>query len=235
MRYALYFTPPAHDPLTLAASQWLGRSAFSGEMVEPPAIRGIGLHDISFHTAIPRRSGFHATLKAPFRLAPEITESMLLRHLMRFAGAHEPFDLPPLEVARLGNFFGLVPVTPCERMRLFACAAVQEFDPFRAPLSEAEIERSDPGDLSAPQFANLYRWGHPYVMDEFRFHMTLTGPLMPQDVCRFEPALREYFTPFLVKPVEVANLALFVEEEPGAPLQVHSLHPMGRVAARKIA
>ncbi len=235
MRYAIYFTPPAHDPLTLAASQWLGRNAFSGDATEPPVVRGVGLHEISFHTAIPRRSGFHAALKAPFRLAPEISESMLLRHLMRFAGSHEPFQLPPLEVARLGNFFGLVPEIPCERMRLFACAVVQEFDVFRAPLSDAEFERSDPGDLSAPQFANLYRWGHPYVMDEFRFHMALTGPLLPKDGIFIEPALRDYFAPYLTKPVEVANLALFVEEEPGAPLQVHSLHPMGRVAARKIA
>jgi hypothetical protein len=72
-------------------------------------------------------------------------------------------------------------------------------------------------------------------MDEFRFHMALTGPLLPRDSTFIEPALRDYFSPYLTKPVEVANLALFVEEEPGAPLQVHSLHPMGRVAARKIA
>jgi putative phosphonate metabolism protein len=235
MRYAIYFTPPAHDALTLAASQWLGRNAFSGETVEPPAIRGIGLHEISFHTAIPRRSGFHAALKAPFRLAPEISEAMLLRHLMRFAGSHEPFQLPSLEVARLGNFFGLAPASHCEQMRHFACAVVQEFDVFRAPLSEIEIERSDPGDLSAPQFANLYRWGHPYVMDEFRFHMALTGPLLAKDSMAIAPVLKDYFAPYLVKPVEIANLALFVEEEPGAPLQVHSLHPMGRVAARKSA
>jgi putative phosphonate metabolism protein len=235
MRYAIYFTPPAHDPLTLAASQWLGRNAFSGDMVEPPAIRGIGIHDIAFNTAIPRRSGFHATLKAPFRLAPDVTEPMLLRHLMRFAGSHEPFELPHLEVGRLGSFFGLMPAMPCEQMRLFSCAVVQEFDPFRAPLSEAEIERSDPGDLSAPQFANLYRWGSPYVMDEFRFHMTLTGPLTAPDIGRFEKVLRDYFAPYLTKRVEISNLALFVEEEPGAPFQVHSLHPMGRVAARKIA
>ncbi|AYD01884.1 DUF1045 domain-containing protein [Neorhizobium sp. NCHU2750] len=235
MRYAIYFTPPAHDALTLAASQWLGRNAFSGEFVEPPAIRGIGLHEIAFHTAIPRRSGFHATLKAPFKLAPDISEPMLLRHLMRFAGSHEPFRLPALEVARLGNFLGLAPESHCEQMRLFACAVVQEFDVFRAPLSDAELERGDPGDLSAPQFSNLYRWGHPYVMDEFRFHMALTGPLLAKDSMAIEPALRDYFVPYVAKPVEIANLALFVEEEPGAPLQVHSLHPMGRVAARKIA
>ena len=235
MRYAIYFTPPAYDPLTLAAAQWLGRNAFSGEAMEPPAIRGIGIHDIAFNTALPRRSGFHATLKSPFRLAPGVTEQALLRHLMRFAGAHDPFDLPRLEVVRLGNFFGLAPVLPCETMRFLAAAVVQEFDAFRAPLSEAELERCDPGDLTAPQFANLHRWGHPYVMDEFRFHMTLTGPLSAIDMPRSELALRDHFEPFLRKPVEVANLALFVEEEQGAPLLVHSLHPMGRVASRKIA
>jgi hypothetical protein len=154
---------------------------------------------------------------------------------MRFAGAHEPFQLPLLEVGRLGSFFGLMPAMPCEQMRHFACAVVQEFDAFRAPISDAEIERSDTVDLSASQFTNLYRWGHPYVMDEFRFHMSLTGPLVASDVRRFEGVLKDYFAPYLMKPVEIANLALFVEEEPGAPFQVHSLHPMGRVAARKSA
>jgi putative phosphonate metabolism protein len=235
MRYAIYFTPPAHDALTLAAAQWLGRNAFSGDAMEPPAIRSLGLHDIAFNTALPRRYGFHAALKAPFRLAPGVTEQALLRHLMRFAGAHDPFELPKLEVVRLGNFFGLASCLPCDRMQYLAASVVQEFDAFRAPLSEAEIERSDPGDLSAPQFANLHRWGNPYVMDEFRFHMTLTGPLSPVEMPRFEFALRNYFDPYLCKAVDVANLALFVEDEPGAPFHVHSLHPMGRVAARKIA
>lgn len=235
MRYAIHFTPPAHDPLALAAAQWLGRNAFSGEAVEPPSVRGIGIHDVAFNTALPRRYGFHANLKAPFRLAPEIAESMLLRHLMRFAGAHSPFELPRLEIARLGNFFGLTAAIPSASMHFLAAAVVQEFDHFRAPVSEAELERSDPGNLSAAQFANLHRWGNPYVMDEFRFHMALTGPLATADMPRFEKALRAFFDPYLDRPVEVANLALFVEEEPGAPFLVHSLHPMGRVAARRIA
>jgi putative phosphonate metabolism protein len=235
MRYAIYFTPPAYDPLTLAASQWLGRNAFSGEATEPPAVRGVDIQDVAFNTALPRRYGFHGTLKAPFHLAPGITEAMLLRHLMRFAGAHHPFELPPLEVVRLGNFFGLAPCYPCERMNFLAASVVQEFDAFRLPLSEAELERADPGDLSAPQFANLHRWGSPYVMEEFRFHMTLTGPLAPSDSARFEAALRSYFAPYLERRLEVTNLALFVEEEPGAPFQVHSLHPLGRVAARRSA
>jgi hypothetical protein len=129
----------------------------------------------------------------------------------------------------------LCPATPCERTRLLAASVVQEFDAFRAPLTEAEIERCDPGDLSATQFANLYRWGCPNVMDEFRFYMPLTGPLPANEIPRFDLALKHFFAPYLNQPVEIANLALFVEDEPGAPLQVHSLHPLGRVAARKIA
>ena len=31
MRYAIYFTPPADDPLTRRASHWLGRDAMTGE------------------------------------------------------------------------------------------------------------------------------------------------------------------------------------------------------------
>jgi putative phosphonate metabolism protein len=235
MRYAICFTPPPHDALAVAAAQWLGRNAFSGHAVELPAIRGIDLQEIAYHTALPRRYGFHALLKAPFRLPADISEAMLLRHLMRFASACEPFALPTLEIARLGDFYGLAPAMPCDTMRLLAAAVVQEFDAFRAPLSEAELERCDPGNLSAAQFANLHRWGHPYVMDEFRFHLALTGPLPPREMPRFEAALRNFFGFHLRRPVEVANLALFAEEEQGSPFQVHSLHPIGRVGARKIA
>ncbi len=235
MRYAINFTPPANDPLTLAAAQWLGRNAFSGEATESPAIRGLDLHEIAFNTAVPRRYGFHGTLKPPFRLADGAVETLLLRQLMHFAGQHQPVELPRLEVARLGNRFALMPSGPCEGLHLLAGAVVQTFDVFRAPLTEAELERADPGHLSASQFANLYRWGHPHVMDEFRFHMTLTGPVAPQQIGRFEEVLRRYFEPYLDRRIIVGNLALFVETEAGAPFLVHSLHPLGSVASRRIA
>ncbi len=235
MRYAIHFTPPAHDPLTLAAAQWLGRNAFSGEAMEAPPVRGIGILDIAFHTAVPRRYGFHAGLKAPFRLAPDVAEPMLLRHLMRFAGSHAPFELPGLDIVRVGSTLALAPAIPCATVAGLAGEVVQEFDAFRAPFTEAELERCDPGDLTALQFANLYRWGNPFVLQEFRFHMALTGPLLPGEIASFERALREHFAPYLGRSLEVANLALFVEDDQGAPFHVHSLHPMGRVTARRSA
>lgn len=235
MRYAIYFTPPSGDPLTLAAASWLGRNVYSGHAVEHPGVPGLGVHEIAFHTALPRRYGFHATLKAPFLLKDDCTEAGLLRDLMRFASRIEPFEIPRLEVARLGDFYGLLLPRPCEPLDYLAAAVVQEFDGYRAPFSEAEIERRNPEGLSASQFANLHRWGHPYVMEEYRFHMTLTGPLLSKDFRRVEHALRSFFDPLIGARVMFSNLALFCEREPGAPFQVHSLHPMGRISARKIA
>lgn len=235
MRYAIFYTPPAHDPLTLAAASWLGRSVFSGDAIEPPSAGRLGMHEIAYYTAVPRRTGFHACLKAPFHLDESTSEPALLRAMMRFAGGLEPITMPKLEVARIGDSYALVPGTVCPSLQRLAAQVVQEFDAFRAPLSEADIERSNPDRLTAAQFANLHRWGHPYVMDEFRFHMTLTGSVEPRDFARFETALREHFSPLLAAPIVFSNLALFVEKEPGAPFLVHSLHPMGRVAARRSA
>ncbi|MBY5440457.1 DUF1045 domain-containing protein [Rhizobium leguminosarum] len=235
MRYAICFTPPASDPLSLVAANWLGRNVFSGDMMEPPAVRGLGIHEIAFHTAVPRRYGFHGVLKAPFQLSHDMSESQLLRDLMRFSGTFGPFQIPRIEVARLSNFYSLLPSAPCEQIQYLASALVQEFDRFRAPLSEAEIERSDPDGLSATQFANLHRWGNPYVMEEFRFHMPVTGPVNMIDMPRIEPALRTIFEPVLSEPVTVSNVALMIEEGTGGPFRVHSLHPMGKVSARRIA
>ncbi|MGV8938036.1 MAG: DUF1045 domain-containing protein [Allorhizobium sp.] len=235
MRYAIFYTPPAHDPLALAAASWLGRNVYSGEPVEPPPLCGFGLHEIAYYTAVPRRSGFHACLKSPFQLQDGIGEAALLRAIMRFAGTLEPFNIPRLEIGRIGDTYALVPGEPCSRLNCLASAVVEEFNPYGAALSEHEIERANPDRLTAAQFDNLHRFGQPFVMEEFRFHMPLTGSVDTRDFSRFEKALHTHFDPLLEAPVAVTNLALFIEREPGAPFVVHSLHPMGRVAARRSA
>lgn len=235
MRYAICFTPPPGDPLCHTGMQWLGRNSFSGEALDPPPVRGLDVHEIAFHTAVPRRYGFHGLLKAPFRLLEEADEPQLLRSLMRFAGSLDPFELPTLEIGRCGRSYSLLPAVPCADMDYLAAAVVQEFDRYRAPLTEAEIERADPDGLSAAQFANLHRWGHPYVLEEFRFHMPLTGPIGLPDMPRFEPVLKSVFAGVLERPVTVANIALFAEEGKGGPFRVHSLHPLGKIGLRRRA
>lgn len=226
MRYAIYFTPPSGDALLKVAANWLGRSAFSGEAVKVPAIRTLAAEDIAVLTEEPRRYGFHGTLKAPFRLDAAYSESDLLSALMYFASSTRPFMIPRLKVQGIGPFFALVPEEPVAELNQLANDVVVSFDRFRAPLRDAEIAKRRPERLSEAQRENLDRWGYPYVFDEFRFHMTLTGPVEEKQRPHVERVLDDFFAPVLDDAVEVANLALFVEPEKGEPFEIHSLHPM---------
>ena len=52
MRYAIHFTPTPNDPLSHAASAWLGRDVYSGQSVEPPAVSSLGMQEISYHLSL---------------------------------------------------------------------------------------------------------------------------------------------------------------------------------------
>jgi putative phosphonate metabolism protein len=222
MRYAIYFTPPEQSPLTRLAAAWLGRNPFTGSSMTPPAVSTLSPAEIAFHTAAARRYGFHATLKAPFHLAPGESEASLADAVANFATRIEPFSIPRLTIGQLDGFFALLPASPVAALNRLADDVVRAFDRFRAPLSEAEIERRNPDALSAQQFQNLHRWGYPYVFEAFRFHMTLTGRVGGGEAERVRIALEEVFGATLAPPVPVEGVALFVEPEPGAPFAVYS-------------
>lgn len=236
MRYALYFSPSESHPLTRMASHWLGRDAFSGEIFPTPEVDGLPGETVHALTADPRRYGFHATLKAPFELHPDRTEPELIAATERFAADTPAFDIPNVIIGQLGRFFALVPDTIYPELQHFAARTVEEFEPFRAPLTDADIARRKPENLSAAQRANLDRWGYPYVMDEFRFHMTLTGQVPSEQASAMRLELDRRFAAFEHKALAVDGLALFIEPSRGAPFHVHRWFPLARSAAnRKIA
>jgi hypothetical protein len=72
-------------------------------------------------------------------------------------------------------------------------------------------------------------------MGQYRFHMPLTGPVAQRDATRIEHALKSWFAALLTQPVTFGNIALMVEVGAGGPFRVHSLHPLGKVGARRIA
>lgn len=225
MRYALYFTPPKADPLTALAARWLGRDAFSNEIFSDKAIGAVPENHAEV-TADPRRYGFHATLKAPFELASSVTERDLLDVAADFAARTPAFAIPELVLGQLGQFFALVPAMVYQPLQDFAAQVVKTFEPFRAALSDADIARRKPEGLSEAERANLLRWGYPYVNDEFRFHMTLTGKVATEQQAGIHDLLSDRFADHTGKPLNISGLAIFVEEERGAPFTVRSWLPL---------
>lgn len=232
-RFAIYVAPGAGsaDAAALAlretAQRWLGRSA-AGEPVAPGVPAGWTREGVDAMTVDARRYGFHATLKAPFRLAESRTPEELDAALARFAAGRAGTVIPRLRLARLGGFFALVPGTEAEAAELYALAdeVVTTFDDFRAPLTEAEIARRRPASLTARQRELLKAWGYPYVLDEFRFHLTLTDRVAQEHQPAVERALSDWFAASLGATVPVDALALFTETEPGAPFALRAVHPL---------
>lgn len=235
MRYAIYFTPPRDHPLTRAAAHWLGRDAFSGLSLPHAERTGLALGELAYFTAVPRRYGFHATLKAPFHLAPGFREDALIEAAEAFSRQAQPVVVDKVAVERLGGFFAIVPQGPNPALNEFAGQVVAMFDRLRAPLTEKEFQRRDPDRLSTSQLRNLQNWGYPYVFDDFRFHMTLTGHVEPQDRPRLQVALDRHFRDVLAEPLDIDHLAVFVEREAGAPFEVHSIFPIAAGGKRRFA
>ena len=235
MRYAIYFTPPHDDPLTRLAARWLGRDAFTGKPAAFAEVPGIGAEELALQTASARRYGFHATLKAPFTLAPGQTEDALVAAVDAFAARERPLRLPAVRVRQIDGFFALTPAARSMELDELAGEVVSHFDRFRAPASEAEIARRNPETLSPVELAHLHRWGYPYVFEAFRFHMTLTGRIFGADAERFAAAIDTTFGPHIGQPLDIASIALFVEPEPGAPFTVRSWHALAPQQERKTA
>ena len=231
MRVAIYFIPPADHDLTVAAAAWLGRDVYSGATMPPPSGRDPAEH--ARLTADARRYGFHATMKAPFRLAGSWTLEDLGDRLDTFTARQAPFELD-LSIGQLGSFFAYLPQTEVSALHDVAASVVAEFDHFRAPLSEADLARRNMAGLSERQLSHLMTWGYPYVFDQFRFHMTLTGPVSPAGRDEITTALHAHFGT-APRHIVFSQLVLAVEPEDGAPFTVLSVHSLARTGARLTA
>lgn len=235
MRYALYFSPGPGETLADLGGSWIGRDAESGTPVEHPGLEGLDASELASITGPARRYGFHATLKAPFRLADGVAETDLTAAIDNFAATAAAFEIPSLTVGKLDGFLALVPDCPAPELNAFANSVVEAFEPLRAALSERDIERRNPDALSSSQLRNLMRWGYPHVFDEFRFHMTLTTRLAEPDLSRIANAASAHFAPVLSRSIAVSALTVFVEPEPGAPFEIHSRTPLAPGQQRKFA
>jgi putative phosphonate metabolism protein len=208
-RVAIYYAPLPHDPLTAASSAWLGRDPVGGVPVAHPDVDGI-----AEFTAEPRSYGFHATLKPPMQLADGADWRGFVASVRSMATDIAPFMLPTLAVADLRGFLALRETEPCAPLQALADACVERVDSFRMPPSEDELARRRRARLSVEQDAMLVRWGYPYVLGTWFFHMTLTRRLSDTEKARVLPAAQAWFTPALAVDRRVEDICLFTQASP---------------------
>jgi putative phosphonate metabolism protein len=213
-RYALYFAPP-RGLLADAAARWLGRDAETGARCTQPTSMLEPL------TLSARRYGFHATLKAPFRLAEGLTKEDLIAAVDVFAATKRPIVLEGLQVASIGGFLALIPEGDTTELNAFAASVVEQFERFRAPMTEAERSRRNPDCLTPRQCELLDAYGYPYVLDEFLFHMTLTDRLNPDQDALLRPLAEKTFAKVIPRPLAIEHLVVFGEAEEGIFHHIH--------------
>ncbi len=211
-RYAIYYAPAPGSVLDRFGADLLGYDAYRGDDLPFPRDLTLATPDWRDLTQDPRKYGFHATLKAPMALASGRTEAQLAAACEAFAGTAR--SIPAIEpvVDSISSFIAVMPAKPSAELLQFVGDVTREFDSFRAPLTAGDRARRNPAKLTPRQCEYLDRWGYPYVMEEFRFHMTLTGRL---DEARREPVmamLRDRFSAIGLKTLAIDRVALFRQD-----------------------
>lgn len=214
-RYAIYYAPEKGSAWGEFGVAWLGWDAQSGTRPDAPAdLPPLPVAHAEI-TARPRKYGLHGTLKAPFRLAQGTSPDALREAARRLAAQCPAPQLAGLRLARLGHFLALVPDGPAPDLAALALTCTEQLDRFRAPLTEAELAKRRKSPLTAPQERYLERFGYPYVGDEFRFHITLTGPLDGDTANAVEQLLQDRLAANLPRPFIIRDIALFGEAQDG--------------------
>lgn len=214
-RYAVYFVPVATE-LAQFGAQWLGWDVNAGcaaALTQAPDFDHVALTDR------PRRYGFHATLKPPFALADGVTFAQLEQRVGDIAARHTGFDIT-LGLGQLGRFFALLMQPAVPQMDHLAADLVVDLDDLRRPLTDADLQRRRTARLTDVQDQLLQRWGYPYVLDEFRFHMTLTGPVPKPLQDPVAHHLTTHLVPILAHPQPVTHIAIVGQDAQG---RFHSL------------
>ena len=216
-RYALYFVPAADTALYRFGAAAIGYDCFTGTDIatfDPLPVDARTWHEL---TNEPRRYGFHATLKAPFHLAAGRTQAELTAEFAAFARAIDAGPAIEPAVHLVQRFVAVVPASANADIGRLAATCVTHFDGFRAPLTEAERNRRLASHLTARQIEHLEHWGYPYVFDEFRFHMTLTGALAADRQALMLAYLRDRFAGSRgERQIPIDRLALTRQDGPDA-------------------
>lgn len=211
-RYAIYYLPQADSALAQFGSMWLGWDVQSGTKVPYPSWVTEGHAN---RVATPVKYGFHGTIKPPMRLAGGESLEGLQARLAKISESHAPVSLPALKLKDMGGFLCFTLSEPSKTLQNIADICVRELDDWRERPTPEELNRRRASGLNAQQEALLTQWGYPYVMDEFRFHLTLTGKLPDTERAEQFALLQAHTHELTSHSVTMSDLCLCGESDTG--------------------
>jgi putative phosphonate metabolism protein len=231
-RYAVYFSPEPGSPLDEFGRHWLGReeTTTTKQRLTLPVVPGVPTERVRALTESTWRYGFHGTLKPPFELNPASSREALLAAAGIFAKSLAPVELPPMELAVIGKFIALTPAASSAGLESLAAQCVRAFEGFRVPLTAEQTANYMRNKLTVHQTQMLEHWGYPYVMEEFRFHISLTDRI---DDANERNAMMKAVQTSVGKvvntPIVVRDLSVFHQVERDQPMTVLERIPFGRL------
>ena len=226
-RYAIYFTPQPGTALAAFGRSWFGRA---NDGITLQAFSDAGLSGTSFAkiAAAPGRyTGLHALFRAPFALRDGMGPEALKSRLITFAARRKPVETGPLTLSRAGRFLVLRPVEATPALEWLAAQCVGAFEDFAAPPSDTEREEHASPHLSDYQRLLLESFGDPFVLSEYRFAITLTGPLDAAHLERVAQALWPVLEEICASGVTVDGLSLFGDSGGRTPMRLVGRYRLG--------
>ena len=227
-RYAIYYAPAEGSALDRFGAHMLGSDAWTGEDVVFADGLIEAVPDWRELTRDARKYGFHATLKAPFHLAHDDGEDGLRTACAAFAAILRPLPQIRPTVEPIGGFIAVIPGDPSPGLQQLAADCVRAFEPFRAPMTPEDRARRKPEHMTPRQVEYLDCWGYPYVMEEFRFHMTLTCRLGADRRAAILAMLRERFAALGLERLAIDRIALFKQDDASSRFRIIGSWPLAR-------
>ncbi|CAL79048.1 conserved hypothetical protein [Bradyrhizobium sp. ORS 278] len=225
-RYAIYYTPAPDTALSVFGAHLLGYDAWTAQERDFPSGILDTIADWAELTADARKYGFHATLKAPFPLHDARTEAELISACAAFATTPRTVPIIGPVIDAISGFIAVIPSEVVPRLQQLAADCVETFETFRAPMSAEDRARRRPELLTPRQRAHLDRWGYPYVMEDFRFHMTLTCRLSDERRPPILAMLKDRFAGLDLTELAIDRIALFRQSGSGSRFSIVGSWPI---------
>lgn len=218
-RYAIYYAPRPGAFADLA-SRWFGQQIETGTALACADIPDLPI-PLAKVTADARRYGFHGTIRAPFRPAQGVSQQDIMGSVAGLAARLAPVRCDGLQLENLQGFNALTPLGCEARLLELGAIVVEATNSLRQPLSAEDLARRRRDSLTPRQRILLELWGYPFVMEEFRFHLTLTDRLAAADMPTVMAAAKIYFAPIFDQSFVIDDLCLFGEDARGQFRLIH--------------